>query len=86
MAPSEERGPGNFEQYTWWFCWNGDQTEQKSHAYESYVDLNYFHIIVDTSRENLWKNTCYLTSIAGLIHVFDLDLMTQIFIFPCQTC
>ncbi len=27
-----------------------------------------------------------LTSIAGLVHVFDLDLTTQIFIFLCQTC
>ncbi len=27
-----------------------------------------------------------LTSIAGLVHVFDLDLTTQIFIFPSQTC
>ncbi len=26
-----------------------------------------------------------LRSIAGLIHVSDLDLMTQILIFPCQT-
>ncbi len=28
----------------------------------------------------------YLTSIAGLVHVNDLDLTTQIFIFSCQTC
>ena len=27
-----------------------------------------------------------LTSIAGLVHVFDLDLTIQILIFPCQTC
>ena len=27
-----------------------------------------------------------LTSIAGLVHVSDLDLTTQILIFPCQTC
>ncbi len=28
----------------------------------------------------------YLTSIAGLIHVNDLNLTTQILVFPCQTC
>ncbi len=28
---------------------------------------------------------CYLTSIAGLIYVNDLDLMTQIFVSPCHT-
>ncbi len=27
-----------------------------------------------------------LTSIAGLVHVNDLDLTTQILVFPCQTC
>ncbi len=27
-----------------------------------------------------------LTGIAGLVHVKDLNLMTQILIFPCQTC
>ena len=28
----------------------------------------------------------YLTSIAGLVHAFNLDLTTQILIFLCQTC
>ena len=27
-----------------------------------------------------------LTSIAGLVHVNDLNLTTQILVFPCQTC
>ena len=28
----------------------------------------------------------YLTGIARLVHVFDLNLTTQILIFPCKTC
>ena len=27
-----------------------------------------------------------LTSIAGLVHVNDLNCTTQILVFPCQTC
>ena len=27
-----------------------------------------------------------LTGISGLVHAFDLDLMNQILIYPCQTC
>ncbi len=27
-----------------------------------------------------------LTSIAGLVHVNDLNLTTHILVFPCQTC
>ncbi len=35
MAPYEERGPHHSEQLTLCTCWNGDQTEQTSRAYES---------------------------------------------------
>ena len=43
---------------------------------------SYLHIILSI----LCSLTMYLTSIAGLVHVNDLDLPTQILVSPCHTC
>ncbi len=32
------------------------------------------------------RSNLLLTSIAGLVHVNDLDLTTQILVSPCDTC
>ena len=43
----------------------------------------------DCDRKQFMKMTgiySSLTSIAGLVHVNDLNLTTNILVFPCQTC
>ncbi len=39
-----------------------------------------------TDFKMLYFHFMMLTSIAGLVHVNDLDLTTQILVSPCRTC